>query len=89
MFVPYLRPERHWIGKKRGGNTEGAPRKDFGAIPYFLEIANVGEAYLIFEKISVLPMYLTIRLNRLKTLLKVFWQFKTLLKVFCHKAKQF
>jgi len=25
----------------------------FGTISYFLEIANVGEAYLIFEKISV------------------------------------
>ena len=26
-------------GKQRGGNTEGAPKKDFGTIPYyFLEI---------------------------------------------------
>ena len=35
--------------------TEGAAKKDFGSIPYFLEIANVGEAYLIFERISVFP----------------------------------
>ena len=45
---------RHWIGK-RGGAILRAHKKDFGTIPYFLEIANVGEAYLIFEKISVLP----------------------------------
>jgi hypothetical protein len=63
----------YW-GGKGGGNTEGAPKKDFG---YFLEIANVGEAYLIFEKISVLPkVYSKNRPNRLKILLKVFWQFK-------------
>ncbi len=49
------------------------------SIFYFLEIANVGEAYLIFERISVLPKVCsTNRPNRLKTLLKVFWQFKTL-----------
>jgi hypothetical protein len=36
--------------KKGGGNTERALKNGFGAIPYFLEIANVGEAYFIFEK---------------------------------------
>jgi len=41
---------RHWTGKKGGGNTEHAPKTGFGAIPYFLEIAHVGEAYRIFEK---------------------------------------
>ena len=41
---------RHWIGEKKGGATIF-----FWAIPYFLEITNVGDAYLIFEKISILP----------------------------------
>ena len=37
-------------------------------IPFFLEIANVGEAYLIFEKNSVLPkVYSANRPHRLKT----------------------
>ena len=45
---------RHGL-EKRGGNTEGATKKDFGAIPYFLEITFVGDAHLIFEKIIVLP----------------------------------
>ena len=50
--------------------TEGATKKDFGSIPYFLEIANVGEAYLIFERISVLPKVFSTNIpNRLKTLL--------------------
>ncbi len=50
-------------------NTEGTQKKDFGAIPCFLEIANVGEAYLIFEKISVLlKVFSTNSPNRLKTL---------------------
>jgi hypothetical protein len=81
---PNIRVRKTLDWKKRGGNTEGAPKKDFATIPYFLEITNVGEAYLIFEKISVLPkLYSTNRPNRLKTLLKVFWQFKTRLKVFC------
>jgi hypothetical protein len=39
------------LGKKGGGNTERALKNGFGAIPYFLEIADVGEAYLIFEKL--------------------------------------
>ena len=30
-------------------------KKCFGAIPYFLKIADVEEAYLVFEKISVHP----------------------------------
>jgi hypothetical protein len=30
-------------------------KKDFCVIAHFLEITIVGEAYLIFEKISVLP----------------------------------
>jgi hypothetical protein len=69
------------LGKKGGAILRVHKKKDFGTIPYFLEIANVGEACLIFEKISVLPkVYSTNRPNRLKTLLKVFWQFKTLLK---------
>jgi len=38
-------------------------------IPYFLEFTNVGEAYLIFEKISVFPkVFSTNSPNRLKTL---------------------
>jgi hypothetical protein len=32
--------------KKRGGNIEGAPKKDFGAIPYFLVIADYEKAFL-------------------------------------------
>ena len=40
---------------KRGGNTEGATKKDFSAIPYFLDITYVGETHLIFEKNTVLP----------------------------------
>jgi len=40
----------------------------FCAIPYFLEITDVGEAYLIFEIISVLlKVYSTNRPHRLKT----------------------
>jgi hypothetical protein len=43
-------------------------KKGFGTIPYFLEIADVGVAYLIFEKIIVLPkVYSTNRPHRLKT----------------------
>jgi hypothetical protein len=41
-----LCPRRHWIGEKRGGNTEGASKKDFGLIPYFLVIANYKKAFL-------------------------------------------
>jgi hypothetical protein len=38
---------KHWIGgEKGGGNTEGAPKKDFGAIPYFLVIADYEKAFL-------------------------------------------
>jgi hypothetical protein len=60
----------HWIGGKGGGgNTERALKNSFGAIPYFLKIADVGEAYLIFQRISVLlKVYSTNRPNRLKTL---------------------
>jgi len=29
-----------------GGNPEGAPKKDFGAIPFFLVIANYEKAFL-------------------------------------------
>ena len=35
-----------WFLKKRGGNTEGAQKRDFGAIPYFLVIANYKNAFL-------------------------------------------
>jgi hypothetical protein len=46
----------NWIGGgKGGGNTRAHQKKDFGEIPYFLEITYVGEAYLIFEKSSVFP----------------------------------
>jgi hypothetical protein len=60
---------RHWIGEiKGGGNTERAPKHVFCAIPYFLEITDVGEAYLIYEIISVLlKVYSTNRPHRLKT----------------------
>jgi len=41
---------RHWIGREKGGGgILNATENDFGPILYFLEIANVGEAYLIFE----------------------------------------
>jgi len=76
-------PGRHWIGKKGGGNTEPAPKNGFGAIPYFLEITNVGEAYLIFVKTGVLPKALsTNRLNKLKTL-KVFAKHLSVLPYAC------
>jgi hypothetical protein len=56
------------LGGKRGGNTECALKKLLGAIKYFLEIANVEEACLIFEMISVLPkVYSTNRPHSLKT----------------------
>jgi hypothetical protein len=61
---------RHWIGGggEGGGNTERALKNGFGAFPYFLEITDVGEAYLLFEKINVLPkVYSTNRPHRLKT----------------------
>jgi hypothetical protein len=32
--------------EKKGGNTDGAPKKDFGTIPYFLVIANYEKAFL-------------------------------------------
>ena len=55
-------------GGKGGGNAERALKKNcFGTIPYFLEITDVGEAYLIFERISVLPKVYSInRPHRLK-----------------------
>jgi hypothetical protein len=37
-------------GGKGGGDAERALKKWFCTIPYFLEITDVGEAYLIFEK---------------------------------------
>ena len=44
------------LGGEGGGAMLNANKKSgFGTIPYFLEITNVGEAHLIFEKISVLP----------------------------------
>jgi len=56
------------LGGKGGGNTERALKNGFGVIPDFLEIANVGEAYLIFVRISVLlKVYSTNRPNRLET----------------------
>ena len=55
-------------GGSGGGNTEHALNKWFCA-PNFLEITDVGEASLIFEKISLLPkVYSTNRPNRFKTL---------------------
>jgi len=43
-------------------------KNGFGRIPYFLEITDVGEAYLIFETISVLlEVHFTNRPHRLKT----------------------
>ncbi len=52
MVLVYIQCTLDW-GGDGGGNTERALKNGFGVIPYFLEIANVGEAYLIFEKISV------------------------------------
>ena len=84
-------PGRHTgLGKKRGAILRAHQKKDFGAIPYFLEITNVGEAYLIFEKISRLPkVFSTNSPNRLKTL-SVFFKTLSVLakhfsKVFCNK----
>ena len=34
------------LGNKGGGNTEGAQKKDFGTIPYFLVIADCEKAFL-------------------------------------------
>jgi hypothetical protein len=36
---------RHLDWEKRGGNTEGATKKDFGAIPYSLVIADYKKAF--------------------------------------------
>ena len=57
---------RHWIGVgERWGVYWVRTKKWFGTIPYFLEIADVWEAHLIFEKISVLPkVYWTNMPNR-------------------------
>jgi hypothetical protein len=57
------------LGKKGGGNTERSQKNCFGVIPYFLEIADVGDAYLLFEKISVVlsKAYSTNMPHRLKT----------------------
>jgi hypothetical protein len=41
--------------EKKGREKYCALNNGFGGIPYFLEITYVGEVYLIFEKISVLP----------------------------------
>jgi hypothetical protein len=41
--------------EKGGAILRAQQKKDFGAIPYFLEITFVGDAHLIFEKIIVLP----------------------------------
>ena len=81
-------PGRHYTDweKRGGGNTERALKNSFGAISYFLEIAYVGEAYLIFEKISVLPkVYSTNRPNCLKTLKC----FAKVTKVLCKALKCF
>ena len=40
-----FRLEDTWL-KKKGGNTDGAPKKDFGTIPYFLVIADYEKAFL-------------------------------------------
>jgi len=78
------------LGEKRGAILRAHQKKDFGAIPYFLEITNVGEAYLIFEKISRLPkVFSTNSPNRLKTLSVfskhfLFWQ-NTFQKFFATK----
>ena len=39
---------RHFLnglGGVRGGETEGAPKKDFGTIPYFLVTANYEKSF--------------------------------------------
>ena len=42
LFLWVLAWEDTDWGKQRGGNTEGAPKKDFGTIPYyFLEIGKL------------------------------------------------
>jgi hypothetical protein len=35
------------LGEKRGGNTQGAKKKDFGAIPFFLVITDYKKAFLM------------------------------------------
>ena len=37
------------LGEKRGGNTEGAPKKDFGAIPFFLVITDYEKAFMYVD----------------------------------------
>jgi len=47
-----LLPARKTLDWKKGGAILRVhKKKDFGAIPYFLEIANVGEAYLILREL--------------------------------------
>jgi hypothetical protein len=50
-----VRTGRHWIGKKRVGNTEGAQKNNFGAIPYFLEITIVGKPISFLREFVSFP----------------------------------
>ena len=36
-----------WMGKQKGGQSEGAQKKDFGAIPYFLVLRESFSVWLI------------------------------------------
>ena len=65
--------------KRGGGNTECTLKNCFGTIPYFLEIADVGEADLLFEIISVLPKVYSTQIENTN----VFWQNTN---VFCHQT---
>jgi hypothetical protein len=68
------------LGKKGWAILRAHQKKILARFHNFLEIANVGEAYLIFEKISVLPkVFSTNSPKRLKTLSVfskhfLFWQ---------------
>ena len=42
-------------GGKGGTMLNAHWKNSFGAIPYFLKTADVEEAYLVYEKISVIP----------------------------------
>ena len=63
------------LGKKGGGNTECTLKNCFGTIPYFLEIADVGEAYLLFEIISVLPKVYSTQIENTYVLCKTKMRF--------------
>ena len=69
---------RHWIGEKMGGATIF-----FGQFHIFLKSPMLKTPISFLRKLVSFRKCVTNKPNRLKTLLKVFWQFKTLFEVFC------